>query len=54
MNVSTLGERTTLTKERLRLYPLFSEQFLTWLFERIDPACTPIYTTHFRMEKPAR
>ena len=52
MNVNILGERTALTKERLRLYPLFSEEFLTWLFERMDPACSPIYTTHFWMEKP--
>lgn len=48
-----IGERVPLTKERLRLYPLFSEAFLEWLFERIDPSCSPIYTAHFWMEKPA-
>ena len=42
----------TLSKERLRLYPLFSEEFLNWLFQKLDPSCSPIYTTHFRMEKP--
>ncbi len=47
-----LGEKVTLTKGRLCLYPLFSEEFLEWLFQRIDPSCSPIYTTHFRMEKP--
>lgn len=53
MDVAVLGERVSLTKERLRLYPLFSEDFLNWLFERIDPSCSPIYTTHFQMRKPA-
>lgn len=43
-----------MTKERLRLYPLFSEEFLTWLFRRIDPSCNPIYTAHFQMEKPEK
>lgn len=43
-----------MTKERLRLYPLFSEEFLTWLFQRIDSSCNPIYTAHFRMEKPEK
>jgi hypothetical protein len=42
-----------MTKERLRLYPLFTEEFLEWLFQRIDPACSPIYTAHFQMQKPA-
>jgi len=48
-----IGERVPLTKERLRLYPLFSEGFLEWLFEHIDPSSSPIYTAHFWMEKPA-
>ena len=52
MNAAVVGERVTLTKERLRLYPLFSEEFLDWLFQRLDPSCSPIYTTHFWMEKP--
>lgn len=50
--MAVIGERVPLTKERLRLYPLFSEEFLEWLFQRIDPSCSPIYTAHFRMEKP--
>ncbi len=32
--VEALGERIPLDKTRLKLYPLFTEQFLDWLFER--------------------
>ncbi len=46
-----VGERIPLTKERLRLYPLFSEEFLDWLFQRFDASRSPIYTVHFWMEK---
>lgn len=53
-NVTTIGDRVPMTKERLRLYPLFSGEFLTWLFQRIDPSCNPIYTAHFQMEKPEK
>ncbi|MHB8733540.1 MAG: hypothetical protein ACYDAB_17410 [bacterium] len=52
INTAVVGERVPLTRERLRLYPLFSEEFLEWLFQRIDPSCSPIYTAHFWMEKP--
>ncbi len=45
--VETLGEQIPLGKERLRLYPLFTEEFLDWLFEKFDGQ-TPIYTVHFR------
>ncbi len=41
-----------LRKDRLRRYPLFSVEFLDWLFTQIPEEQTPIYTTHFRMEKP--
>lgn len=53
MDAAVVSERVPMTKERLRLYPLFSDQFLEWLFQRIDPSCSPIYTAHFRMRKPA-
>ena len=52
VEAAVVGERVPMTKERLRLYPLFTEEFLEWLFQRIDPACSPIYTAHFRMRKP--
>ncbi len=49
--VETLGEQIPLSKERLRLYPLFTEEFLDWLFEKFDGQ-TPIYTVHLRGIKP--
>ncbi len=49
--VGTIGEPVPLGKERLRLYPLFTEEFLTWLFEKFGGQ-TPIYTVHLRGIKP--
>ena len=49
--VEVLGERASLDKERLRLYPLFTEQFLDWLFEQFGGE-SPIYTVHLRGMKP--
>ncbi len=45
--VEALGERVTLDKERLKLYPLFTEEFLDWLFEQFGGQ-SPIYTVHLR------
>ncbi len=49
--VEALGERVTLNKARLKLYPLFTEQFLDWLFEQFGGQ-SPIYTVHLRGIKP--
>ncbi len=49
--VEVLGERASLDKERLRLYPLFTEQFLDWLFGQFGGEL-PIYTVHLRGTKP--
>ncbi|MGQ0550429.1 MAG: hypothetical protein ACT4PY_12270 [Armatimonadota bacterium] len=49
--IEVLGERVPLDKARLRLYPLFTEEFLDWLFERVGSA-SPIYTVHLRGIKP--
>lgn len=45
--IETLGERVPLDKARLRLYPLFTEEFLDWLFEQFGGS-SPIYTVHLR------
>ncbi len=45
--VETLGEWVPLGKKRLMLYPLFTEQFLDWLFEQFGGE-SPIYTVHLR------
>jgi len=47
-----VGDRVRLSKERLKRYPLFSVDFLDWLFRQIPEDQTPIYTAHFRMVKP--
>jgi hypothetical protein len=49
--VEALGERVPLDKARLGLYPLFTEQFLQWLFEQFGGQ-SPIYTVHLRGIKP--
>jgi len=49
--VEALGERIPLDKARLRLYPLFTEQFLDWLFEQFRGQ-SPIHTVHLRGIKP--
>ncbi len=49
--IEALGERVPLHKERLHLYPLFTEEFLNWLFEQFG-GHTPIYTVHLRGLKP--
>lgn len=49
--VEALGEQITLDKARLTLYPLFTEQFLDWLFEQFGGQ-SPIYTVHLRGMKP--
>jgi len=41
------------SKERLKLYPLFSVEFLDWLFEQFPGHELPIYLAHFRFIKPA-
>ncbi len=51
VGVEAVGERAPLTRERLRLYPLFTEEFLAWLFEQFGGA-SPIYTVHLRGTKP--
>ena len=49
--VEALGERVPLDKRRLILYPLFTEQFLDWLFQQVGGE-SPIYTVHLRGPKP--
>ncbi len=49
--VEVLGERVPLDKRRLILYPLFTEQFLDWLFQQFGGE-SPIYTVHLRGMKP--
>lgn len=49
--VETLGEPVSLDKQRLKLYPLFTEQFLDWLFAQFGGE-SPIYTVHLRGTKP--
>ena len=49
--IEALGERVSLDKERLRLYPLFTEEFLDWLFQQFGGE-SPIYTVHLRGLKP--
>jgi len=52
VRVEVLGEQTTLDKRRLRLYPLFTEEFLDWLFDQFGGE-SPIYTVHLRGMKPS-
>lgn len=47
-----MGQRLPLGKDRLLRYPLFSVEFLDWLFTQIPEDRVPIYTAHFRMVKP--
>ena len=47
-----VGDRVPLGKDRLRRYPLFSIEFLDWLFAQIPEDRVPIYTAHFCMVKP--
>jgi len=49
--VEALGGRIPLDKVRLGLYPLFTEQFLDWLFEQFGGQ-SPVYTVHLRGIKP--
>ena len=49
--VRVLGDRVPMDKERLMLYPLFTEPFLDWLFEQFVGE-SPIYTVHLRGMKP--
>ncbi len=51
MHVEALGDRVTLDMRRLRLYPLFTEEFLVWLFNQFGGE-SPIYTVHLRGVKP--
>jgi hypothetical protein len=53
VQVEAVGDRVTLDKDRLRLYPLFTEQFLDWLFDQFGGA-SPIYTVHLRGVRQAR
>lgn len=39
-------------KERLKLYPLFTIEFLDWLFDQFPAQEMPIYLAHFRFTKP--
>lgn len=52
MDIQVVGDRVPLRKERLQRYPLFSVEFLDWLFTQIPEGQTPIYTAHFRMVRP--
>ena len=49
--VEALGGQTTLDKRRLQLYPLFTVEFLDWLFDQFGGE-SPIYTVHLRGIKP--
>jgi len=49
-----VGDRLPLRRDRLRRYPLFSVEFLDWLFSQIPEDRVPIYTAHFRMVRPAQ
>ncbi len=49
--IEAMGERVPLDKARLQIYPLFTEEFLDWLFEQFGGA-SPIYTVHLRGIKP--
>ncbi len=40
------------TKERLALYPLFSLEFLDWLYAQFPAESLPIYLAHFSFDKP--
>lgn len=45
--VEAVSGRVPLDKQRLKLYPLFTEQFLDWLFDQFAGE-SPIYTVHLR------
>ncbi|HET9001944.1 MAG TPA: hypothetical protein VFP86_20055 [bacterium] len=49
-----MGDRFPLGRDRLQRYPLFSVEFLDWLFTQIPEEQIPIYTAHFRMVKPTQ
>jgi len=51
--VEIVGPRVPLGKDRLLRYPLFSVEFLDWLFTQIPEDRVPVYTAHFRMVKPS-
>ncbi|MDR5682601.1 MAG: hypothetical protein QN163_01045 [Armatimonadota bacterium] len=53
VRVEAVGNRVTLDKTRLRLYPLFTEEFLDWLFDQFGCA-SPIYTVHLRGIRPVQ
>jgi len=40
------------TKDQLKLYPLFTLEFLDWLFDQFPEQEMPIYLAHFRFIKP--
>jgi hypothetical protein len=44
--------KDAVSKERLKLYPLFTVEFLDWLFEQFPEHEFPIYLAHFRFTKP--
>lgn len=51
-NIEVL-DRRPLGKEQLKLYPLFTVEFLDWIFDQFPEGRNPIYVAHFWMEKPA-
>jgi hypothetical protein len=53
VEVGALGNPVSLDKSRLKLYPLFTEEFLNWLFEKFGGQ-SPIYTIHLRGVKPVQ
>jgi arsenite methyltransferase len=40
------------TKEQLKPYPLFTIEFLDWLFDQFPEKEMPVYLAHFRFAKP--
>jgi hypothetical protein len=43
--------KEAVSKERLKLYPLFSVEFLDWLFAQFPEQELPVYLAHFRFTK---
>jgi hypothetical protein len=41
------------TKDQLKLYPLFTIEFLDWLFDQFPEQEMPVYLAHFRFTRPA-
>jgi hypothetical protein len=39
--------KEAVSKERLKLYPLFSVEFLDWLFAQFPEQELPVYLAHF-------